>query len=371
MWKELYAAASLEEALPTIAESIPVWAPMTFLLGGGLLYIGSFRMRLLLSKWRRHERARLIQKYQLESAANSPSPRRIDDSQPLERVDPTVVTEEDLDEYHLSLGLMRPRDDDMIALVNKMILSDAIPEGWILFRCASGFLRFRELNTDELRFFHPQAKTTESVVRSTVSARNQADMEFQFGNLSRGASTSNSGGNDGINEPEVDFAAAAAESKKDEETFGRLLQMFMKRETAKIEAEVEESFRPTRVKGGSQSRRGGGALTPSLRVTLTVPRLDFKKVVANHNSHDAHDDEIASHFGNPPPVLDRTSSTSLPPMPKRPPTPRSSGVFEKAAPGTPNHPRVPSFRGPRSGTSTPTTNRTSVPGTSMPRTDSQ
>jgi hypothetical protein len=367
MWKQLYSAKSLEDALPTIAERIPVWAPMTFLLGGGLLYIGSFRMRLLLSKWRRHERARLIQKYQLESAANSPSPRRADDSLMVEHVDPTVVTEEDLDEYHLSLGLMRPRDDDLIALVDKMILSDSIPEGWILFRCASGFLRFRELNTDELRFFHPKAKTTESVVRCTVSARNQADMEFQFGNLSRGASTSNSGGNDGMNEPEVDFEAAVAESKNDEETFGRLLQIFMKRETAKIEAEVEESFRPTRAKGASQSRRGG-ALTPSLRVTLTVPRLDFKKVAA---AQDAHDEELSGHFGNPSHALERTSSSSLPPMPKRPPTPRSSGVFEKTAPGTPSNPRVPSFRGPRSGTNTPTTNRTSVSGSSLPRTASQ
>lgn len=349
MWRELYRAESLDDAVPLILKHVPVWAPMTALLGGTLLYAGSVRLRLLLSKWRRRERARLVQKHQLDSAASSPSPRRVDDSMQLENVDATVVTEDDLYEFHLSLGLMSPRDDDLIELVNKMILSDPIPDGWILFRCSGGFLRFRELNTDELRFFHPDARTTETVVRNTLSARNAADIEFQFGCVSRGASTSYSGGG---NEPDVDFDAAIQASKKDEETFGRLLAFFMKRETAKIEAEVEESFRPSRGKTTSTCRRGG--LTPSLRVTINVPHLDMKRLETNHKQNEERD-----RVGEMDPAdLSRTlSGGSLPPMPKRPPTPRSSGVFEQTTSGVHGQPpRVPSFRGPRSGASTPSNN---------------
>eukprot|EP00331_Platyophrya_macrostoma_P004219 CAMPEP_0176421506 /NCGR_PEP_ID=MMETSP0127-20121128/9210_1 /TAXON_ID=938130 /ORGANISM="Platyophrya macrostoma, Strain WH" /LENGTH=359 /DNA_ID=CAMNT_0017802241 /DNA_START=186 /DNA_END=1265 /DNA_ORIENTATION=+ len=335
------------------------------------LYV-SYRTRLLIGKWRKNERARLIQKYrnnQSAATSASPSPQRCDptDSGIIEIVDPTVVTVDDLEEFHMALGLMQPRDEDLILLVDDMLLNQAIPAGWILYRTTGGYIRFRELNTEELTFFHPGARELERLVRSGVASRNQADMEFQFGDMSRGVSTSGHGeyDNDEVHHavPNADFEDSGpteADSEKEAHMFNKLLNFFVdkEKESAAMEVQIQESFRPSRAKRSSSRR--GTQLTPSLRVTTTVPLLRMNEVRAVAASDMTPSPKRVSVSPNVDNGLPRSSSTasfqsSLPP--KRPPTPRNNSSNsavrpDRAVPSSTTSsssgipPRVPSFRAP-------------------------
>lgn len=372
-YQALLDAATLEEGVVVIKSAVPTWVPTTVAVAACASLYVSYRTRLMIGKWRKNERARIIQKYRNnQSASPSPSPQRCDpeDSANLETVDPTVVTTDDLNEFHMALGLMQPRDDDLIAMVDDMLLNQPIPNGWILYRTTGGYIRFRQLNTEELTFFHSGARDLEQLVRSGVATRNQAEMEFQFGEMSRGVSTSGHGEHDQDEiqpaVPSADFVSDPASAADSEEAqgFNKLLSFFVnkEKESAAMEAQIQESFRPSRVKR-STSRRGA-QLTPSLRVTTAVPPLRMSEVRAV-----AALELTPSTSPNKPPIspnrdtgLPRSSSSasfqsSLPP--KRPPTPRSSAANSAVRPdrapqpsssssnnlpGVP--PRVPSFRAP-------------------------
>lgn len=343
--RPLYEASNPGEGFEALRRLLPSWVPVTTAVGACIAYYSSYRFRMLLSKWRKNARARLINKYSQQIVSLSPSPARPCGTDSLiHNVDPTAVTEEDLEEIHMSLGLIFPRDADLMDKVDQVYVTDPIPEGWILFRSTNGFLRFREVNTEELRFFHPGAQEVEKSVRAGVTARNQADIDFHFGSVSRGASTSGTTATadnqtDVFHEPNVRFESRINDDEENEEGFGKLLSFFIKKEKAKLEVEIQESFRPSRTKRSSTraslSRRQcvSGSLTPSLRVTTELPTPVQRQTQP----------PLA-----PAPAVSREQSFqgqhSLPP--RRPPTPRSSGTFERVPSTLGVAPRTPSFRAP-------------------------
>ena len=88
--------------------------------------------------------------------------------------DASLLTYDEVEEFRRSLGIVLPRDEDLMTQIELMLLEDPIPEGWELFRCSYG-VRFRNTTTDALVFFHPAAHGLELHIRQELAQRDSEE----------------------------------------------------------------------------------------------------------------------------------------------------------------------------------------------------
>lgn len=335
-YKVVEEAETLGEIVKIVENALPFWTRLGATVGLVTSYISYYKIRYMINRWRRRERNRMYEKYSRIEQEDRCEVADISDA--TDAVDPTAVSLRDLDEFHMALGLRRPRDNDLIEKVDKMILTDVIPDGWILYRTSQGYIRFRNQSTESLSFFHGGAKVLEGIVRIETSQRNAKEIEKEFPQLAQ-MSNNNNAASQGQGLPKLNFETTdeeiAAQSNEEKE-FSSILRFFInkEKEQAIIEQEVCQSFRQTK------SLRNQ-ALTPSLRVSLK--RLPPLKL-----------DAITPQKDMPFPSATTPRGSTAPP--KNPPTPRRSGsmsldgtaTFTSSSSMSGVRPKTPTSRGPSS-----------------------
>lgn len=166
-YSHIYEAEELGEGLRAISEVLPRWVLPCAVAGGLATYIAVFQGRLALSKWRHRER----ELNERSGSSRAPSVFGPDDVDDLN--DSSLLTYEEVEEFRRSLGIVLPRDDDLMSQIEGMLLDDPIPEGWELYRCTYG-VRFRNTTTGALAFFHPDARDLEHKIREELLSRDAA-----------------------------------------------------------------------------------------------------------------------------------------------------------------------------------------------------
>ncbi|KEG10373.1 hypothetical protein DQ04_03801000 [Trypanosoma grayi] len=297
--RELYEAETASDAGAALLRAVPRWLPWVGTCACAAAYIASIRVRLFIAKWRRAARRRAERKYKalgyLHTGALPPgesftlaeddhdggagagdecsSSSRSSSSS----ADDTALSVADIEEFRCSLGIRSPRDEDLLVMVEEMLLIDPIPDGWVLYRTTSGVVRFMNLNTQELFFFHPCKREEERYIRAEVRHRNRVTMEskynFSYGDeesdrrtaanasltLQRRRKKMTSSRDNGTpnykangNNASLRFSDDEnSEGDRDEQsTFRRLFHYFVEREQRKIERDVEKKYRQSSV-GGS------------------------------------------------------------------------------------------------------------------------
>jgi hypothetical protein len=327
----LYDAQDVGEGLKVLQSALPVWVAPSLVVGASAAYLLAYKSRKALNQWRNAQRNATLQRYQsLSRAASmhpSPSPEGTFDrtafgaSSTIDYSDPTQVTEEDVEEFRHALGLMLPRDADLVEMIEQMLMEDPIPDGWVLYRCSFGGLRFRNESTEELRFFHPMATEVEDKVRRELAKRDQAEMAMYGAQMfaQRGSSGGSSGGPSSIRiqasqrSPAM-FGKAEWKPPCDEpadpdsgtNTFANVFDFFLAREKETIEQEVVRSIQNPSSAMGRRSSFVSGSRTPrqsaSMRVMPSVP----SSVPAGRSALG----------GVAPSIPRRLPSSSVPPTPK-------------------------------------------------------
>eukprot|EP00744_Colponema_vietnamica_P021590 GILI01030875.1.p1 GENE.GILI01030875.1~~GILI01030875.1.p1 ORF type:complete len:255 (-),score=32.92 GILI01030875.1:101-865(-) len=163
-YSQIYEAEELSEGLKAIGEVLPKWVVPAAVAGGLAAYVAVFQGRLALSKWRHRER----ELNERSGSSRAPSSFGADEADDLS--DSSLLTFDEVEEFRRSLGIVVPRDDDLLAIVEGMLIEDPIPDGWELYRCTFG-VRFRNTDTGELAFFHPDARELELHIRETLKER--------------------------------------------------------------------------------------------------------------------------------------------------------------------------------------------------------
>eukprot|EP00758_Cryptobia_borreli_P004643 Tbor_TRINITY_DN4497_c1_g3::TRINITY_DN4497_c1_g3_i1::g.8089::m.8089 len=175
--KSVYDAKDPSEGCRSILRALPSWFLPVTVSGIMIGYAVSLEFRLLLARWRNAQRSRIMERYRSLEVGDSRSSHEIDLFKPDTYVDPSQVSPEDVEEFRMALGLVIPRDEDLIQLVEKMLIEDPIPEEWQLYRCSFGGLRFRNIETEEIKFYHDGSKEIESIITSEVKKRDVVQME--------------------------------------------------------------------------------------------------------------------------------------------------------------------------------------------------
>ncbi|TPP45268.1 hypothetical protein CGC20_1050 [Leishmania donovani] len=244
-WQRLYSAHTFAEGLRVVFEVVPLWVPVAGVITTAGTYYVTFRVRLFLAQWRIAERRRAERKYEL-----------LDNLRGMKIV---------------------PVGADLMAIVERMLMSDTLPDGWVLYRTSAGIVRFMNLNTQELFFFPPNKRKEKALIESELKKRNREAMESRYnfsyedeGMNSSSLSPSRSdtqnfetshrsaredGGTAGGNASPIDFDdGAGAEDPNDglSSTFRRVFSYFLEREQKKIEQGVAlaRSSREGSVLGG-------------------------------------------------------------------------------------------------------------------------
>ena len=258
-----------------VFEVVPLWVPVAGVIATAGTYYVSFRVRLFIAQWRIAERRRAERKYELLDNLRGMNAMPIgavhalgdddddDDDDEEEEEDETAVSRRDVDEFRSSLGIRLPRDEDLLAIIERMLMSDPLPDGWVLYRTSAGIIRFMNLNTQELLFFPPNKRKEKAYIESELRKRNREAMESRY-NFSyedegmNSSSLSPSGGgvqgftsthhaardNEGSptgNASPIDFHDGADSEGPDEgqtSTFTRVFNYFLEREQKKIEQDV-------------------------------------------------------------------------------------------------------------------------------------
>ncbi|RNF15772.1 uncharacterized protein Tco025E_05388 [Trypanosoma conorhini] len=277
--RDLYEAETAGDAGRAVLRALPEWLPW---VGAGACitaYVVTLRVRLFIARWRRAARRRVERKFMalgfLHDYAQPPGDSFTlvgddDEDEDDGDGDDTALTMADIEEFRCSLGIRSPRDDDLLLLVEEMLLVDPIPDGWVLYRTSAGLVRFMNVNTQELFFFHPGKREEERHIRAELKRRNRVVMEAKFNFLggdeeSSRRSVSNSsfalrrqrmkktsgtcnacgesanGGkatlsfSDDDDDDEVD-------GRDEQSTFRRLFRYFVEREERRIERDVEKQL---------------------------------------------------------------------------------------------------------------------------------
>jgi uncharacterized membrane protein YgcG len=191
-WQRLYSAPTFTEGLRVVFEVVPLWAPVAGVVATAGIYYVSFRVRLFIAQWRIAERRRAERKYELLDNLRGMTTMPVgavhalgdddddDDDDEEEEEDETAVSRRDVDEFRSSLGIRLPRDEDLMAIVERMLMSDALPDGWVLYRTSAGIIRFMNLNTQELLFFPPNKRKEKAFIESELRKRNREAMESRY-----------------------------------------------------------------------------------------------------------------------------------------------------------------------------------------------
>lgn len=274
-WQRLYSAHTFAEGLRVVFEVVPLWVPVAGVITTAGTYYVTFRVRLFLAQWRIAERRRAERKYELLDNLRGMKIVPVgavhalgdddddDDDDEDEEEDETAVSRRDVDEFRSSLGIRLPRDEDLMAIVERMLMSDTLPDGWVLYRTSAGIVRFMNLNTQELFFFPPNKRKEKALIESELKKRNREAMESRYnfsyedeGMNSSSLSPSRSetqnfetshrsaredGGTAEGSASPIDFDdGAGAEDPNDglSSTFRRVFSYFLEREQKKIEQGV-------------------------------------------------------------------------------------------------------------------------------------
>ncbi|CCW71672.1 unnamed protein product [Phytomonas sp. Hart1] len=190
-WKdELYAADSFRGGMRALSRVLPSWLPVVGFLSALGLYYATFRVRLFISQWRLEERRRAERRYALLDTLRGVPMGPVGAVEPLgeddideedeDEDDETAVSMRDIEEFRSSLGIRLPRDEDLLSMVERMLMVDPIPDGWVLYRTAAGIIRFMNLNTQELFFFHPSKRKEKSYIDAELKKRNRQAMESKY-----------------------------------------------------------------------------------------------------------------------------------------------------------------------------------------------
>ncbi|CCW65514.1 unnamed protein product [Phytomonas sp. EM1] len=262
-WKdELYAAETFRDGIYAISRVVPSWVPAVGLLSALGIYYATFRVRLFISQWRLEERRRAERRYELLDTLRGVPMGPVGTVEPLgdddvdeedeEEDDETAVSMRDIEEFRSSLGIRLPRDEDLLSIVERMLMVDPIPDGWVLYRTAAGIIRFMNLNTQELFFFHPGKRKEKSYIDAELKKRNRQAMEskynfysedegfnlFPISNRGPQSTTMASG------PLPIDFGDDGNPGEEDDtqtNAFKRLFHYFLEREQKRIEQDVVRS----------------------------------------------------------------------------------------------------------------------------------
>lgn len=276
----IYAATTPGEGIRVFFDVVPYWVPLLGLAGAAGAYYITFRVRLFMSQWRIAERRRAERKFELLDSLRGTATVSVgavhrlgdddddvddddDDDDDEEDRDYTAVSRRDINEFRSSMGIRLPRDDDLLAIVERMLMSDPIPDGWVLYRTSAGIIRFMNLNTQELFFFPPNRRKEKLHIESELRKRNREAMESRYNfsyddeglnsntlSPSRPDVASLSSGRTSrptVGGPSpIDFSdEGAGQDDDDDETHGsafhRLFHYFLEREQRRIEQDVVRS----------------------------------------------------------------------------------------------------------------------------------
>ncbi|RNE99942.1 hypothetical protein TraAM80_07905 [Trypanosoma rangeli] len=274
----LYDAETVGDAGRTVLQALPAWVPW---VGAGACitaYVVTFRVRLFIARWRRAARWRVERKYMalgfLHDYAQPPGMSftlvgEDEEDEDGEDGDATALKMSDIEEFCCSLGIRSPRDDDLLLLVEEMLLVDPIPDGWVLYRTTAGLVRFMNVNTQELFFFHPGKLEEERRIRAELKLRNRVVMEAKFNFLGGDEESGRRNGNNysfslrkqrhkkfsdtcnacsdstgggGATLSFSDDGDNEVDGRDEQSTFRRLFRYFLEREERKIERDVEKKL---------------------------------------------------------------------------------------------------------------------------------
>lgn len=287
-WDDVYAAETFGEGIRAVFRIIPFWVPIAGVTSGIGAYYLVFRVRLFLSQWRIAERQRAERKFDLLENLRGVSMGPVGAVEPLaddgdpdedeeEEDDETAVSMYDVDEFRSSLGIRLPRDEDLLVMVEKMLMVDPIPDGWVLYRTTAGIIRFMNLNTQELFFFHPGKRKEKAFIEEELKRRNRQAMEskYSFSYEDEGMNSfsvptrPNNARTAGHSAPSpIDFGddgAAAEEDESQNSTFKRMFSYFLEKEQKKIEQDVAKS------RSTAASRTGGVSSSVSTPLDNNTP----------------------------------------------------------------------------------------------------
>ncbi|ORC86554.1 uncharacterized protein TM35_000271440 [Trypanosoma theileri] len=372
--RDLYAAETLSDAGRALLQAVPYWLP--FVSAGACIttYILTMRLRLFIAKWRRTARRRAERKYRALGHLHNGIPPPCssftiveddedDDNNSYRNMnkngsnndndnsgisntnsnngnnseDSTTLSMLDIEEFRRSLGIRSPRDDDLLVMVEEMLLVDPIPDGWVLYRTTAGVVRFMNINTQELFFFHPDKQEEEQYIRAELQRRNKTSLEAKYKfscsdeertfcgvaslpssstppiswkqQINKGKRSNKVRADDNDNniaapmkfsdsdayDYDYDYDEHSYDDGKDtQSTFRRLFHYFLEREKRKIERDVEKKFRHSTgalVISGSGGTSGDIG-TPSFE--NRTMRLISANTVYNHNYSNTHPKRASS-----------------------------------------------------------------------------
>lgn len=311
-------AEDLGTGLRVLRRAIPLWVPAVGLVTAAVGYYLTFRVRLFLAKWRAAARRRAERKYELldnlrgvpAGPVGAVEALRDDDGDDDDEDsdDETAVSMRDVDEFRSSLGIRLPRDEDLMGIVERMLMADPIPDGWVLYRTSVGLIRFLNLNTQELHFFPPNKRKEKQYIESELARRNRQAMETKYNfsyedeQLNNGSFTLTPGGtargnatpsgtpaNNSLAAPSpIDFSADTARDREERQqeammdsTFRRLFNYFLEKEQRQIELEVARSRnqgtsaqqqQQQQQQGSSGAGQGGGGASGGGGTGFLSPR---------------------------------------------------------------------------------------------------
>lgn len=199
---QLYEAETASEGFRLFLRLFPCWVPPVAMASGCVAYGLSIVIRLHLARWRISQRRRAQRTYALlqnlrgihnarggggGSTGVSGSLAYIfseedeeDDEEEGGEEDKTAVSVRDINEFRSSLGVLLPRDEDLLTLLERLLVEDPIPEGWVLYRTTAGIIRFMNQNTQELSFFHPLAEPLKEHIEYILRLRNGKTVEEKY-----------------------------------------------------------------------------------------------------------------------------------------------------------------------------------------------
>ncbi|KAH9599888.1 hypothetical protein LSM04_001151 [Trypanosoma melophagium] len=376
---DLYAAETLSDAGRALLHAVPYW--LSFVSVGACIttYIATMRLRLFIAKWRRTARRRAERKYRTlghlnngipapcssftlveddddDDDENENSPSNVsnnnnnnqnedgnnnNDNSDISNSnnnskkkkgnsgeDDTTLSVLDIEEFRRSLGIRSPRDDDLLVMVEEMLLVDPIPDGWVLYRTTAGVVRFMNINTQELFFFHPEKQQEEQHIRAELQRRNKAYREAKYkfsysekdGALYSGSSIPSSstpsfswthykhkgkgGSKMRTNDNDIKMSAPVnfsdsdesnydyddsnyGDGKDEQSTFRRIFHYFLEREKRKIERDVEKKYLHSSGVGASSD--SGTPLFENRSL-----RLVSANTVYNHKYNNTHSRRASS-----------------------------------------------------------------------------
>lgn len=213
--ERLYGAETIRDGLYSLLRLPPRWVPPVALASTLFLYGGVLTIRLKYVRWRLKEQSRAQRRYELlenlrgihaisgtgsggrKDGAGGQRVHALQEDEDDEEEGDTAddkasVSLRDVDEFRSSLGILLPRDEDLLAMIEQILVDAPIPEGWELYRTTAGIIRFINRSTQELSFFHPGVQTMQEYIEGEIRRRNREAMENKYATQTGGTASGRS-----------------------------------------------------------------------------------------------------------------------------------------------------------------------------------